>query len=487
MTETSDIKVPDLGDFSDVEVIEVLVKSGDRVSKEDGLITLETDKAAMDVPADRDGVIEEITVGVGDKVNSGDVIGRMQAGDEAGEADKDEAADDRAARKEAGKDEETRKAKKEQAEPESERKKKAAARDADEEATEDEDSATKKEKKAEKESKAAVEDAREPASASERRARESATGRLPAIDEAGFAKAHASPSVRKLARELGVDLVRVKASGPKNRILHEDVKAFVKSVMTGGAAGSGAALPKVPRIDFSKFGEIDVQPLTRIQKISGPRLQASWINLPHVTQHDHADITELEKKRQELKGPAKERGINLTPLAFVLRACVQTLREFPRANASLSEDGDSLVYKKYVHLGFAADTEQGLVVPVIRDADQKDIYELAKELGELSQLARDGKLKAAQIQGASFTVSSLGGIGGTAFTPIVNAPEVAILGVSRSIMQPVWDGEQFQPRLMLPLSLSYDHRVIDGAYGVRFTTFLAKALSDVDALLEAIP
>jgi pyruvate dehydrogenase E2 component (dihydrolipoamide acetyltransferase) len=243
----------------------------------------------------------------------------------------------------------------------------------------------------------------------------------------------------------------------------------------------------VPRIDFSKFGEIDVQPLTRIQKISGPRLQASWVNLPHVTQHDLADITELEKKRQELKGPAKERGINLTPLAFVLRACVKTLKEFPKANASLADDGDGLVYKKYIHLGFAADTEQGLVVPVIRDADQKDIYELAKELGELSQLARDGKLKAQQIQGGSFTVSSLGGIGGTAFTPIVNAPEVAILGVSRSSMQPVWDGEQFVPRLMLPLSLSYDHRVVDGAYGVRFTTFLAKTLSDVDALLEAIP
>lgn len=310
---------------------------------------------------------------------------------------------------------------------------------------------------------------------------------MPAIDEAGFSKAHASPSVRRLARELGVDLARVKGSGPKKRVLHEDVKAFVKSVMTGDAAEGAAALPKVPRIDFSKFGEIDVRPLTRIQKISGPRLQASWVNLPHVTQHDLADITELEKKRQELKGPAKERGINLTPLAFVLRACVKTLKEFPRANASLSDDGDGLVYKKYIHLGFAADTEQGLVVPVIRDADQKDIYELAKELGELSRLARDGKLKAQQIQGASFTVSSLGGIGGTAFTPIVNAPEVAILGVSRSSMQPVWDGEQFVPRLMLPLSLSYDHRVVDGAYGVRFTTFLAKTLSDVDALLEAIP
>jgi pyruvate dehydrogenase E2 component (dihydrolipoamide acetyltransferase) len=464
LSQASDIKVPDLGDFSDVEVIEVLVKSGDRVAKEDGLITLETDKAAMDVPAEREGVIEEITVSVGDKVNSGDVIGRMKAGGDAG--------DDESKQEEGGRPE---------AQADDGKKKEAAAHDADEK------KAGKEQQQGKKENQEGDQAEREPASASERRAREPQTGRMPAIDEAGFSKAHASPSVRKLARELGVDLARVKGSGSRNRILHEDVKAFVMSVLTGGAAEGGAALPKVPRIDFSKFGEVDLQPLTRIQKISGPRLQASWINLPHVTQHDVADVTELEKKRQELKGPAKERGINLTPLAFVLRACVQTLQEFPRANASLSEDGDSLVYKKYVHLGFAADTEQGLVVPVIRDADQKDIYELAKELGELSQLARDGKLKPQHIQGASFTVSSLGGIGGTAFTPIVNAPEVAILGVSRSSMQPVWDGEQFVPRLMLPLSLSYDHRVIDGAYGVRFTTFLAKALSDVDALLEAIP
>jgi len=246
-------------------------------------------------------------------------------------------------------------------------------------------------------------------------------------------------------------------------------------------------LPKVPSIDFSSFGEIERQPLTRIQKIAGPRLQASWINLPHVTQHDLADITGLEEKRQELKASAKERGINLTVLAFIMRACVAALREYPKANASLAEAGENLVYKKYIHLGFAADTENGLMVPVIRDADKKDVFEIATELGDLSKAAREGKLKANQLQGASFTISSLGGIGGTAFTPIVNAPEVAILGVSRSAMQPVWDGSEFRPRLMLPLSLSYDHRVIDGAYAVRFTTFLAKALSDVDALLEAIP
>jgi pyruvate dehydrogenase E2 component (dihydrolipoamide acetyltransferase) len=243
----------------------------------------------------------------------------------------------------------------------------------------------------------------------------------------------------------------------------------------------------VPKVDFAKFGEIDVQPLTRIQKISGPRLQASWINLPHVTQHDLADITDLEAKRQQLKGPAKEKGISLTPLAFILKACIAALKEFPKVNASLANDGESLVYKKYIHLGFAADTEGGLMVPVIRDADGMDVYELASELGALSKGARDGKLKADQLQGASFTISSLGGIGGTAFTPIVNAPEVAILGVSRSSMQPVWNGKQFEPRLMLPLSFSYDHRVIDGAYAVRFTTFLSQQLSDVDSLLEAAP
>ena len=311
---------------------------------------------------------------------------------------------------------------------------------------------------------------------------------MPVVQEAGFAKAHASPSVRKLARELGVNLADVRGSGAKHRILHDDVKTFVKAILSGQRADrAGGALPRTPVVDFAKFGEIDIQPLTRIQKISGPRLQASWINLPHVTQHDLADITGLEARRQRLKGPAKERGIALTPLAFIMKACVAALAEFPKVNSSLSEDGENLVFKKYCHLGFAADTPQGLMVPVIRDADQKDIYELASELGQLSAYAREGKLKADQLQGATFTVSSLGGIGGTAFTPIINAPEVAILGVSRSSMQPVWTGSEFEPRLLLPLSFSYDHRVIDGAQAVRFTTFLGQKLADVDVLLEAIP
>ncbi len=561
MPNTVDIKVPDLGDFSDVDVIEVLVKSGDRVAKEDGLITLETDKAAMDVPAEQDGEIEEITVSVGDKVSTGDVIGRMQVGEAEGgepeakeqEGSKEaaaEATDAAAGPAEAPK--EQAEAKGAKAEPKGGGRQTVEVPDigdftdvdvievhvgeGDEVAVEDPlitletdkaamdvpstvagkvasvlvkpgdkvsegseivvvevegaEVAPEEKPPAEKKEAAPKEAPAEKAAPAKQEPATQEAGkaqRMPAIDEAGFAKAHASPSVRKLARELGVDLVRVKGSGPKNRILHDDVKAFVKAILTGEGAGRGAALPEVPKVDFAKFGEIETKPLTRIKKIAAPRLQASWINLPHVTQHDLADITELEQKRQELKGPAKERGISLTPLAFVMRACVAALKEFPQANASLAEDGEHLVLKKYMHLGFAADTEQGLVVPVIRDADKKDVYEIAKELGELSQAAREGKLKSQQIQGASFTISSLGGIGGTAFTPIVNAPEVAILGVSRSTMQPVWDGEDFRPRLMLPLSLSYDHRVIDGADAARFTTFLGKVLADVESLLKAIP
>ncbi|MBT8077630.1 MAG: dihydrolipoyllysine-residue acetyltransferase [Gammaproteobacteria bacterium] len=444
-SEPETITVPDLGDFSDVDVIEVHISDGDSVGVEDPLITLETDKATMDVPAPIAGTVQEVLVSVGDSVSAGSPVARVVPG--GGET--------------------------------------APAKKAD---------ATPKTPKA-----AADGPAREPAAspapvktpaAAAPAVAPATPATLPAIDEAGFSRAHASPSVRKLARELGVDLAQVNGSGPKNRVLHDDVKAFVKAILSGGVAAPAApaaALPAVPAVDFAKFGEIETVDLTRIQKISGPRLQASWINLPHVTQHDLADITDLENRRQQLKGPAKERGISLTPLAFVMKAVIATLKEFPKANASLSQDGKSLVLKKYCHLGFAADTENGLMVPVIRDADQMDVYELAQQLGDLSKAARDGKLKGDQLQGASFTISSLGGIGGTAFTPIVNAPEVAILGVSRSTMQPVWNGESFEPRLMLPLSLSYDHRVIDGAYAVRFTTFLSSALTNVEALLEAIP
>jgi pyruvate dehydrogenase E2 component (dihydrolipoamide acetyltransferase) len=306
---------------------------------------------------------------------------------------------------------------------------------------------------------------------------------LPPIDEASFARAHASPSVRKLARELGVDLGQLRGSGRKDRVTADDVKAFVKEILSGVARGP--ALPEVPHVDFAKFGAIEVKPLSRIQKISGPRLHASWVNIPHVTQHEEADVTRLEEMRAKLKDKAAERGIKLTPLAFIMRACVLALDEFPAFKASLGADGQSLVMKQYTHLGFAADTPNGLVVPVIRDVDRKDVYATAKELGELSARAREGKLKPDEIQGGVFTISSLGGIGGSFFTPIINAPEVAILGVSRNQWKPVWQGKEFAPRLMLPLSLSYDHRVIDGATAVRFVVRLAAILGEPEGLLEA--
>ena len=541
MANNIDIVVPDLGDFADVEIIEILVSPGDRVAREDGLITLETDKAAMDVPAPENGVIEELTVSVGETVSSGSVIGKMsvEVGDtviiapaiaalptgdttvmatpagaqpksggkqtlvvpELGDfedvevievhisqgtsveiedplvtLETDKAAMDVPAVVGGTIEEVLVKVGDKVSEGST-----LAIIDAVAHALEPELAAQAATPAAPVAAPQAAENV-PPAAKQQAAARE-----MPAINEAGFARAHASPSVRKLARELGVDLGQVKGSGQKARILRDDVKGFVKAILTGQAAApAGGGLPKTPSVDFAKFGDIDVQALTRIQKISGPRLQASWINLPHVTQHDEADITALEARRQELKGPAKQRGIPLTPLAFIIKACVAALKEFPKVNASLSTDGESLVYKQYCHIGFAADTDQGLMVPVIRDADKKDVYELATELKELSAAARDGKLKAPQLQGASFTISSLGGIGGTAFTPIINAPEVAILGVSRSSMQPVWDGDKFVPRLILPLSFSYDHRVIDGAYAVRFTTYLGQALSDVDALLQAI-
>jgi pyruvate dehydrogenase E2 component (dihydrolipoamide acetyltransferase) len=534
MADTIDIVVPDLGDFEDVEVIEILVASGDKVAREDGLITLETDKATMDVPAPSHGSIDSITVSVGDTVSSGDVIGKMkiEVGDTvvvtpAIEADLLQGDTTVVANPmPAGGGQQTLEVPDlgdfedvEVIEIHVSAGSKVAIDDSiltleTDKATMDVPSTASGTiekvlvevgQKVSKGSAIAVIDAQAAAAAPPQQAEKTQTVHvqqeprpqpapspaaaepraLPPIDEAGFSSAHASPSVRKLARELGVDLVRVKGTGTKSRILHEDVKGFVKAILTGGAAAPGPSLPQVPKVDFAKFGEIEAQPLSRIQKISGPRLQASWINLPHVTQHDLADITELEAKRQELKGPAKEKGIGLTPLAFIMKACIAALKEFPKVNASLSADGESLVFKKYYHLGFAADTENGLMVPVIRDADKMDVYELASELGALSAAARDGKLKGEQLQGASFTISSLGGIGGTAFTPIVNAPEVAILGVSRSSMQPVWDGAEFRPRLMLPLSFSYDHRVIDGAYAVRFTTFLCQALADIDGLLGA--
>ncbi len=456
---SKEIRVPDLGNFKDVAVIEVLVQPGQSVQAEAPLLTLETEKATMDVPSPEAGTIEAVHVTAGGRVSTGSLIVTLQVADGATAPPVPAAPDQSSAPA-------TRAAAAPTAAP-------------------------------------APPAAPAPAPAASPAA---ASATLPALEDtmrmlpalrlppsesvaAGFARAYASPSVRHFARELGVDLGRVPGTGRKGRITSEDVKAFVKSVLaTGGApAGQGGGLPRVQVPDFAQFGAIEVKPLSRIQRISGPRLHASWINLPHVTQFDEADITELEQVRQSLKAKAEAAGLKLTPLAFVIRACVKALQRFPLFNTSLDAAGENLIYKQYVHVGFAADTPNGLLVPVIRDADRKDIYEIARSLGELSEKARAGKLSGADMQGGSFTVSSLGGIGGTAFTPIINAPEVAILGVSRSSFKPVYRDAGFVPRLMLPLSLSYDHRVIDGANGARFITYLSECLADVHALTEAIP
>ncbi len=432
-----EVRVPDMGNFKDVAVIDVLVKPGERIESEAPLVTLETEKATMDVPSNVAGVIEKLHVAKGGTVSAGDVVATVRT---AGAAAPPAAAP---------------------APP-------AAPAPAAAPAP-------------------SVAPAPAPAAAPAPTAAPSVPPELPPINEPGFARAYAGPSVRKFARELGVDLTRVKGSGIKGRITHEDVKAFVKGAMTGSGPGGAGALPAVPAVDFAAFGPVETQPLSRIQRISGPRLHASWVNVPHVTQFDEADITELEALRAQLKDAAAAQGIKLTPLAFIVRACVKALQAFPMFNASLDASGANLVLKKYVNIGFAADTPNGLMVPVLHGADHKDIYEVARQLGELSAAARVGKLSAQQMQGGCFTISSLGGIGGTAFTPIINAPEVAILGVSRSAHKPVYRDGQFVPRLMLPLSLSYDHRVIDGAAAARFTSFLAETLAHPHALIEAVP
>jgi pyruvate dehydrogenase E2 component (dihydrolipoamide acetyltransferase) len=446
MSTRQEIRVPDLGDFDDVEIVEVMVAVGDQVAMEDPLVTLETDKAAMEVPSPGAGTVAELSVATGMRVSKGDLILLLDA--EAQEAPEPVEAGSTgiAASPE-------RASAPVPAEPADTPVAPAAA-------------------------------AMVPGVTGSGAPASGGAASLPPINEQTFSQAHASPSVRKFARELGVDLGQVKGSGQKGRVVESDIKAFVKAILSGqGGAATGPAWPSLPTVDFAKFGEIEIKPLTRIQKISGPRLHASWVNSPHVTQNDEADITDLEKRRQKLKTAAAENNVRLTPLAFIIKACVIALKEFPVFNTSLAPDGENLVYKNYFHIGFAADTPNGLLVPVIRDADLKDVMSIAAELGELSEKARTGKLTMQEMQGGTFTVSSLGGIGGTTFTPIINAPEVAILGVGRSDFKPVLQGRKFIPRLILPLSLSYDHRVIDGATGVRFTTYLAGVLADVDRLL----
>ena len=431
-----EIKVPDIGDFKEVEVIELLVKPGDTVKAEQSLITVESDKASMEIPSSHAGVVKELKVKIGDKVTEGSLILMLEA-DASAAATAPAPASAPAA---------------------------LAATSAAQSAP-----------------TPVPTPAPQPASVS------TAPAAVAAANSNGQ-KSHASPSVRKFARELGVELSRVNGSGPKGRILLEDVQGFVKGVMSGssaapaaggGGGGMGMSLLPWPSLDFSKFGETELQPLSRIKKISGPNLHRNWVMMPHVTQFDDADITELEEFRKSANESLAKSGVKLTMLAFVIKASVSALKKFPAFNASLDANGENLILKHYYHIGFAADTPYGLVVPVVKNADKKGVAEIAKEMGELSAQARDGKLKPADMQGASFTISSLGGIGGTKFTPIINAPEVAILGLSKSTIQPVWDGKQFAPRLIMPLSLSYDHRVIDGAMGARFIVYLGEVLADM--------
>lgn len=431
MADLIELVVPDIGDFDEVEIIEVLVAVGDTVEENQDIITLESDKAAMEIPSSQAGVIKELKVSVGDKVKEGSVIALIDAGEGA----------------------------------------KAAPVPAP-----------------------VAEVIADPAPA--------APAPTPAVEvkaepelveiapfspdnKAGVKHAHASPSVRQFARELGVTLSLVSGSGDKGRITKEDVQNFVKQKVNAPAAVAtgGSAIPPVPVVNFEKFGDVESVELSRIKKISGKHLHGCWLNIPHVTQFDEADITELEKFRKENKDNAAKQGVNLTPLVFIMKAVVASLKLYPELNASLSEDKENLIIKKYYNIGVAVDTPNGLMVPVIKDVDKKGFIELAGELGEISARARDGALTAKDLQGGTFSISSLGGIGGSFFTPIVNAPEVAILGVGRHKMQPVWNGNEFVPKLMLPLSVSYDHRVVDGALGARFTTHLNHMLSDIRKVL----
>lgn len=437
---TIQFKIPDIGDFDAVDVIEVLVNEGDHIQVDDSILTLETDKATMEVPATHSGKVSNIQIKVGDQVSEGTYICDIEV--EAGAADAEEPVE-------------------------------------------------KKAEVAAEQPKPAAEPA--PIAAHEKThasnvglpiAASVANTPKPVNHQSMGAVSHATPGVRAFARVLGVELAKVNGTGTKGRVLKTDVEAFVKSVMQGGGtAAAGSGIPAVPTIDFSRFGEIEEIELSRIKKLTGKHLTAAWLNIPHVTQFDECDITDMDKFRRGLKAQAEKAGVRVTPLVFIMKALVAGLKAFPNFNASLSPDGQKIIRKHYFNIGIAVDTPNGLVVPVVRDVDQKSIFELSQELMELSVKAREGKLSPTDLSGGCMSISSLGGIGGTQFTPIVNAPEVAILGVSKASMQPVWDGEEFKPRLIMPFSLSYDHRVIDGAEGVRFTSFVGQHLADIRQLL----
>lgn len=445
MASEKKILVPDIGDFSGVEVIEVLVSEGDRIEVESSLVTLESDKATMEIPSTHAGVVRSVAVKVGDTISEGDLLIVLEEAEAEVSGSDSEAATESQPPEPAAEEVETVQA-----------------------------PAPVPMEKPEMSRRLPGDKARQAPPVAVR----------PSDVPSGVA--HASPSIRSFARELGVDLTRVQGSGRKGRITREDVQNFVKQVIKAGGAAAPAGvlrLPEVPEIDFSQFGEVEARPLSRIKRISGNHLTACWLNIPHVTQFDEADITGLEAFRQGQKAEAERQGIKLTFMPFLMKACVGALQQIPEFNSSLSADRESLLYKRYFNIGVAVDTPNGLTVPVIREVDRKSIFSLARELAEVSGRAREGKLAPADMQGGCFSISSLGGIGGTAFTPIVNAPEVAILGVSRSSMQPVWNGKEFEPRLMLPLSLSYDHRVIDGAQAARFTVLLSSLLADIRRLL----
>ncbi|MBS0337411.1 MAG: dihydrolipoyllysine-residue acetyltransferase [Proteobacteria bacterium] len=437
MAGSIEVKVPDIGDFKEVGVIEVLVSPGDRVEKEGSLITVESDKATMEIPSPVAGVVKELKIKVGDKVAEGSLILILE--EAAGSAPAPAPAPAQ----------------------------KAAAQ------------------------AAVAPAAPAPASPAPVTPESLPIAKADPVplepQDLTVSKPHASPSIRLFARELGVDLGKVRGSGLKGRVTREDVQAYVKGALAGAKPAAAPAapggmpfgLPELQPVDFAKFGPVEIKPLSRIKKISGAFLHRNWISIPHITQFDEADITELESFRKSNTADTEKQGFKLTMLAFLIKASVTALRQYPEFNASLDKTGENLVLKKYFHIGVAVDTPEGLVVPVIRDADRKGVFDLARELGEVSKLAKDKKLKPGDMQGGTFSISSLGGIGGTMFTPIINAPEVAILGVSRSVMRPVWNGKEFTPRLVLPLSLSYDHRVIDGAAGARFTTYLVSVLSDI--------
>lgn len=451
MTHQIEVKVPDVGDFTDIPVVEVLVAVGDSVDAEQSLVTLESDKATMEVPAPVSGVIRELRVSLDDSVSEGDLIAIIDAAEDTGSTE------------------------------------------AESKSTPDPQEDKPKETGSSQTEQAPVQKtAPVPVAKTARPAPPSAGARqTPPVPMGVGATSpattpYASPAIRRFARELGVDLVLVRGSSRGGRIIRDDVTSFVKSALAGAAApasgGLGFDLPPPPKVNFSRYGEVELQPLAKIQKVSGAYLHRNWVSIPHVTQNDLADTTELEVYRKANAAKAQEKGFKLTPLVYLIKASVAALQKFPAFNSSLDESRENLVLKRYFHIGIAVDTPGGLVVPVIRDCDQKDIFELAGELADLSQRARDGKLKPIEMQGGCFSISSLGGIGGTSFTPIINAPEVAILGVSRSSMRPQWDGETFQPRMMLPLCLSYDHRVIDGANGARFTRYLASCLEDFESM-----